>query len=413
MKSAKHNFYRKITGGILVLLTIFGLIQPAVGADAIKFQKVDQGKIPDELEMLVSATRANYEKIKTWQGKISSESTYFYYEGKYAADLVKQQAGITIKEPNSLARTGESTTEFKIDLGKNILFKNQKRSSPIDYINPDTETTYTSLDKSSETSKIIASEYEIESSPYTKKKDGTITSWLAEKKIRYPEQDLDESDPRFCFSIGRMPWVLLPMISEGVRRYNKDPNGIEGKKGPNSAFSGVILEKAQTEKGAIYRVLINSSFEMQYTFEEKNGFNPTHIESKNAKGIKISEGDIDWVKIQDIFLPAERRVTQYDGKDGRLRREVKLTFSDMQVNMPLSENTFSINNLGLKNGDKFVDKIANKEYKYQDANLIEVEKKSEADKKGQAISGDTNSTTATGKQKSTQPKEASVTEPNK
>jgi translation initiation factor IF-1 len=368
MISAKHNFYGKITWGVSVLLIIFSLIHPSVSADTIEFQKVDQDKIPDELAMIADITKYNYEKIKTWQGKISSESTYFY-DGKGAADLVKQSAGVTIKEPNELATIGKGTSEFKIDMGKNILFKSMNRSAPVEYVNLDTELIYLSSSDSYQKKKVITGEYEIESSPYTFKKDGTITSCLAEKKIRYPEQDFDESDPRHCFSIGKMPWVLLPIMSEGVRRYNKDPNGSNAN-GPNSAFSSISLEKAQTEKGTIYRLLINSTFEMKYTFDEKNGFNPTHIEAKNAKGIKISEGDIDWVKIQDIYLPAERRVTQYDGKDGRLRRQATSTYSDMQVNMPLSENTFSINNLGLKNGDKFIDKIAGKEYKYEDANLV-------------------------------------------
>lgn len=367
MMSAKHNFYGKIVVA-LVVLTIFGLIHLSVSADTIEFQKVDQDKIPDELAMIAAVTKDNYEKIKTWQGKISFEDMIIY-RGAYAADLVKQSAGVTIKEPNELAARAEGTRDFKIDLGKNLSFRFMNRPTPMEYINLDTELTYSSSSDSYQQKEITTGEYEIESSPYTKKKDGTITSWLAEKKIRYPEQDLDESDPRFCFSIGRMPWVLLPIMSEGVRRYNKDPNGSNAN-GPNSAFSSISLEKAQTEKGTIYRLLINSTFEMKYTFDEKNGFNPTHIEAKNAKGIKISEGDIDWVKIQDIYLPAERRVTQYDGKDGRLRRNVTSTFGEMKVNMALPENTFSLNNLGLRDGDKFVDSIEGKEYKYEDANLV-------------------------------------------
>jgi hypothetical protein len=372
MMSSKHNFCRKIAGGALVILIIFGLMQPAIGTDTTEFQKVVQNKIPDELAMLVAVTRTNYEKIKTWQGKISSESTYFY-EGKYAADLVKQDTGITIKEPNELAVRAEGTKEFKIDLENNLSFRFMSRPNPMEYIDLGTGLNYTPLSSSYETKKIIANEYEIESSPYTFKKDGTILTWLAEKQLHNPAQtDLDESDPRHCFSIGKPPWVLLSMMSEGVRRYNNDPNGADGNM-PNSAFSNVILEKAQTEKGTTYRVQFkNPLFEWKYIFEEKNGFNPTHIEVKNGKGIKISEGATDWIKIQGIFLPSEQLVVQYDGGDGRLRRQAKSTFSDMQVNMALPEDTFSLSNLGLKNGDKFIDKVAGKEYKYQDANLVPI-----------------------------------------
>ncbi len=372
MISVKQNFHKRIAGNISIILIVFGLIYPSTGAEVTEYQKVEQNKVPDELNMLVSLTKSNYEKIKTWQGKTSSESTLIY-RGKNAADIVKDHAGVTIQEPNELASTGKGITEFKIDLEKNLLFEKQSRPNPREYIDLDTGFTCTSLDKSDERSKIIANDYEIDSSPDTMRKDGTVLTWLAQKRPRNPSQiDFDQSDPRHCFSIAMPPWILLSMMSEGVRLYNKDPNGSNGNM-PNNAFRSVTVEKAQTEKGAVYRVHIEQgSYEFKYVFEEKDGFNPTHIEVKNDKGIKTSEVTTDWVNIQGIFLPAEQQVLQYDDKDGRLRQQKKKVFSDMQVNIALPENTFALNNLGLKNGDKFVDKIASKEYKYQDANLVPI-----------------------------------------
>ncbi len=373
MISIKHNFYKRIADDISIILIVFSLIYPATGAEVTEFQKVEQNKVPDELNMLVSVTKSNYEKIKTWQGRISSESTLIY-RGKNAAEMVKDQAGVTIQEPNELASTGKGVTEFKIDLEKNLLFRKQNRPNPTEYIDLDTGFTCSSLDKSYQSLIITANDYEIDSSPYTMKKDGTVLTWLAEKRphnhAAQTETDFGESDPRHCFSIGLPPWVLLSRMSEGVRLYNQDPNGADGNM-PNKAFRSVTVEKTQTEKGAVYQVQAEQgSYEFKYVFEEKNGFNPTHIEVKKGKGIKISEITTDWVEIQGIFMPKEEQIMQFDDNDGRLRRLKKRIFSDMQVNMALPENTFSIKNLGLKNGDKFVDKIAQKEYKYQDANLI-------------------------------------------
>jgi hypothetical protein len=39
----------------------------------------------------------------------------------------------------------------------------------------------------------------------------------------------------------------------------------------------------------------------------------------------------------------------------------------------LDKNTFTYKNLGLKNGDQFIDKILQKEYTYQNGELIELE----------------------------------------
>jgi len=372
--STEHTFYEKIAIGVLAIASIFSLVRPATGADTGGFQEIDPNKVPDELAMLAAVTKDNYEKIKTWQGKVSFESMGIY-RGAYAADLVKRHADITIKEPNELAQRAEGTVEFKIDLKNNLLFRYMNRSKPQEYIDLDTGLTYTSLEGSLEMTKIIASEYEIESFPYIFKKDGTILSRGARKKLRKQEAQIitDESDPRHCFSIGQPAWVSLSKMSEYVRNYNKDPNGTVGGMS-NSAFSSVDLEKAQTAKGVTYRIKFTVPGEgyEEITFDGAKGFNPTYIEVKNGKGIKISEITTDWIKIQGIFLPAEKQVLQYDGDDGRLRRQAKSTFSDMQVNMALPENTFSLNNLGLKNGDKFIDKIEGKEYRYLDANLVPI-----------------------------------------
>jgi hypothetical protein len=368
MMSAKNNSYKKITVVVLAIMIILGSFHHATIADTIKFQRVDPNKVPDELAMLAAVTQSNYEKIKTWQGKIASESNYFYYRGENSADLLKQHAGIkSIADPNELAMTGKGIIEFKIDMGKNLLFRYQNRPKPIEYIDTEKGVTYTSLEESSESTRIIAGEYKIESYPYTLKRDGAISSRRATKQPHRQSQIItDDSDPRYCYSIGKPAWILLSELSEGIRLFSKDPN---------SAFSGVILEKAQTAKGATYRMKLtlpgaSPSFEWKVTFDGEKGFNPVYVEVKNDKGIKISEITRDFIKVQGIFLPAKQRVVQYDGTDGRLRRAATSTFSDMKVNMALPESTFSHKNLGLKNGDKFVDKIDGKEYTYQDANLV-------------------------------------------
>jgi hypothetical protein len=372
----KPKYYETIAIGVLSIASIFSLIRPSTGADTGGFQKIDPNKVPDELAMLATVTRANYEKIKTWQGKITFEDMIIY-RGTYAADLVKRHADITIKEPNEVAQRAEGTTEFKIDLKNNILFKYMSWAKPTEFIDFDKGVIYPSLSVSRWRTKIITGEYEIESLPYTFKKDGTILGRIGRKQLHKPSQiDFDESDPRHCFSIGQPAWVTLSKMSEYVRNYNKDPNGTVGGMS-KSDFDSVVLEKDQTAKGITYRMKLTVPGEgyEEITFDGAKGFNPTYIEVKNGKGIKISKITIDFNEIDGIFLPSQRHVLQYDGTDGRLRREAKSTFSDMQVNMVFPENTFSLNNLGLCNGDKFIDKILDKEYTYKDGKLIEETKK--------------------------------------
>ena len=60
---------------------------------------------------------------------------------------------------------------------------------------------------------------------------------------------------------------------------------------------------------------------------------------------------------------------------GVLTMKEIITFKNHLVNDPIPEETFTYKNLGLKDGDKFIDKIKNKEYKYKAGKLVEVEKK--------------------------------------
>lgn len=340
---------------------------------SMEFRRVDPNQVPDELAMLAVVTKANYEKIKTWQGKILFEITRIS-RGAYAADILKRHAGVALaKDPNEFAQIVEGTIEYKIDVKNNYLFRYLNRPTPTEYIDIDKGTIYQALSKSLEDRVIITSEYRIESCPNHKKKDGTITGRIAKKQVHNQSFIYaDDSDPRHCFNIGTPAWVVLSQLSENLRLYQQGT--------VNSTFI-VVLEKAQTAKGAVYRVRMTSPtgsspwVDERFVLDGEKGFNPTYIEVKNDKGIKVSEITTDFIEIQGIFLPSKRRVVQYDDSDGRMRRDAQWAFSDMQVNMPLPENTFSLNNLGLHDGDSYVDEITKKKYLYKDGgNLVEVNK---------------------------------------
>lgn len=358
---------KKMTIVALVIMAILSFVNPVIGDNIGTFQKIDPNKIPDVLAMLAATTYENYEKIKTLKGQVSFEDMIIY-RGVYAADRLKQKAGITIKEPNKLADISEGISEFKLDLKKNILFKNVKWPNPDNFIDFNSNAIYPSLSGAKERTNIITNEYELESYPYTMEKDGTVLSRIAEKrKLNKSGIIKDESDPRICFAIGRPVWELLSQFSSGLRNYYR---------GDVNVFYDVVLEKKQTAKGSSYRVQLKNPGATQpfevFVLDGEKGFNPTYIEVINDNGVKISEITTDFNEINGIFLPIQRQVLQYDGNDGLLRRQSDSTFRDLQVNISFPENTFSINNLGLKNGEKFVDKIAGKEYKYQDANFVPI-----------------------------------------
>jgi len=111
------------------------------------------------------------------------------------------------------------------------------------------------------------------------------------------------------------------------------------------------------------------------TFSSKVGFNMTSVEDTNQDGILLQNKTWNYDLVDGVYIPS--KITQKDfDPDGSLSYENTVTFKNQKINKPIPAETFTYKNLDLKNGDKFIDKILDKEYTYQDRQLIEVEKKS-------------------------------------
>ena len=107
-------------------------------------------------------------------------------------------------------------------------------------------------------------------------------------------------------------------------------------------------------------------------FPSDKGFNITLFEATDVNGRIFQSVTWDYDFIQGVYLPKETTHKNYMGKNGGLSFSKRLSFKNSKINHSIPAETFTYNNLGLKNGDKFVDKIAGKEYKYQDANLVPI-----------------------------------------
>jgi len=337
-------------------------------AESIEFQKVDPNQVPAVLMMLSDITKANYEKIKTWQGNIVFQNILIYH-GKTAADLLKRHAGVELtQDPNELMTTVEGTTEFKIDLENNRLFAYMNRPQPMIYTDPDKERVYTSLEGPMQYTIILTPEYEIESYPDRRTANNTIvTRRSAIKREPGSLGNMTGPDPRECFNVGSPIWLLLSQLSQSLQ-YKKE--GIE--------TFGVILEKGKTaENNAVYRIQITSPGEsypvLKFILKEEMGFNPTYIEVRR-NGLLASWISTDFVEIGGIFLPSKRQEIQYD--DSGFRRGSQRTINNAQINAAIPDKTFSVHGCGLSDGDKFVDRILDKEYTYQAGKLIAVKKES-------------------------------------
>jgi len=120
----------------------------------------------------------------------------------------------------------------------------------------------------------------------------------------------------------------------------------------------------------------------EMVFSGDNGFNVVSLETtyqneKNANNVMFKKETLEYKQFDKVYVPCYTSEQTFDIPSGKLDDEKTVTFKNQKINQPIPEGTFTYKNLGLQNGDKFIDKILDREYTYQDEDLILDEKKSE------------------------------------
>lgn len=360
-----NRFFTNISVLFIILICTSNCFSQA--NENIEFQRVEPNQVPAELMMLSTATKANYEKIKTWQGNIVFQNIVIH-QGEAAADILKRRVGVEpTREPNELIEMYEGTREFKIDLENDRIFTHLNRPQPNTYTDPDKECVYTALTKSVQETKVFTSEYQIYSLPVRFAQDGTIRERRAIKQEPLDHRRLMSCDPRNCFSVGMPVWLSLSQLSQ-IYEYKKQ--GVE-------TFD-IILEKGKTaQNNVVYRVqaIVPGATQPSSMFilKEQMGFNPAYREDRDENGLLVFQITTEFVEIDGIFLPSKRSVKEY--KDFGLHRDENWIINTTQVNAAIPDETFSVHGCGLSDGDSFIDEINNKSYVYKGkGKLVEIKK---------------------------------------
>jgi len=105
-------------------------------------------------------------------------------------------------------------------------------------------------------------------------------------------------------------------------------------------------------------------------FSSEKGFNIISVETTDHNGKLSQRSTWDYDLVNGVYIPSKTTEQIFERKNGGLSYEAKYTFKNQKVNRPIPEETFRYKNLGLKNGDKFIDNILREEYIYQDGELI-------------------------------------------
>ena len=354
-----------------VLLTLLNFVAEGLGNSIENnFQPVPPDQMSGILTMISNETQSNYDKIKTWQGKVDVTIGRIY-EGTKAERVFKNQINGEGEVPRKVKRLVETTVEFAVNSEKGLFFDKKFYRSPVRYIDPDSGRVLGTKSIVGSTTTIATPEYRITNVPFIKRKDVIITRKASKEKRAFkkdcPTCKKDIFDPRIEAIDGRAfrgSFLFLINYIEKHGEFSIDGQSLRIEKHVAGTTTEYRLEipSPQTSPGEfVFTTMI---------FNSDKGFNISLSETRTADGKLYNKVTWEYEAINGVYLPASTMIQIFKGENAVLDNERECIYTNLKLNQAIPEETFTYKNLGLENGDKFIDKILNKEYTYQDGEFI-------------------------------------------
>lgn len=360
----------------VILLTSFSFVtaESVTNNTAITFSPVSPDDIPDILTMISAQVRSNYEHIKTWQGKIDS-TVAVIYEGPAAERVFKNKTDSVGKIPKAVREYSERTVRFAVDCEKNFFYAKKYRQNPRQYT--DLKSGRNFVTKSLSTYEVVIStpEYYIYSRPDRRMRGGGPI--VRRSAVKKEAQECSRSemagvfDPRRCFIPGSPIWETFPRVVQYINEHG------------NFSVDGHALKVEERMSGTIteYRIQLPGKLSpgnylfMTMVFSSDKRFNITSLETTISDGQLFQKMTWDYGLVDGLYLPNKTTKQDFSGENAKLSYDKRSFFKNSKINRPIPAKTFTYKNLGLENGDRFVDKILHKDYFYQNRELIPIVKK--------------------------------------
>lgn len=362
---------------VLIVLVNFSKAETLNNNTAGGSSPVEPNRIPEILTMISNRTKSNYEQIKTWQGKADVIKDYIY-EGDRAEKIFKTSTDGKGEVPSKIREHKETIIEFSLDAEKEFLYAN--------YYSYSAKPQYTDFESGRDLGAkgilgrriaIITPEYQLDCMGDTMR-DGVVMSRRAVKQTRPKNSSTccvghPVYDPRKSLSIGDQIWEFFPRLVEYIKEHGKysvgrfDLQVEERKTGDTNDYRIIMPSMMQGDGNYLFH---------EWVFSGDKGFNVVSFETiyrneRDSSNITFRREILEYERFDNVYVTCYKLEQTFDIPSGKLNKEMTITFKNQKVNRPIPEETFTYKNLGLQNGDKFIDKILNKEYTYQDGELIQ------------------------------------------
>jgi len=292
--------------------------------------------------------------------------------------------------PNKIKEHREFTREFALDANKGSLYENYYSDGQNYYVDPETGREYQLNEQSRWGSgkRTITPDYYIDCMDITKpdgqliRRDVTkqthpieVTSGSSLIEIPCRSHLLPIYDPRQSLRVfGNSLWETFANYSAYIDKH--------GQSGTLAGYTmKVTVEKCNVGNVKKYKIVLpgvlsgGPEIYLSTTLicSSDAGFNVVLcVDTANYNSV-LGKRIWDYGLINGVYLPLQTTRVRFDKQTGNLDTQSTSTFINQKVNKSISDEVFTYKNLGLQDGDKFIDKIQDKEYTYQ-GNLIEDKK---------------------------------------
>jgi hypothetical protein len=388
---------KELISNIIWICAIVSLAScSAVWAGTGEFNPVDPNQNPEILAVIANGVGSNYDKIRTWQGKVEISEDYIYRDAR-AEKVFKEETDGNGEIPKTVKKHKERFIEFSLDTEKELLYAHYYPVSvrPLQYTDLQSGRDLGAKGIANNRRAILTPQYELHCSEH-KIRDNAFISRKAVKEARRKDCKSCTSnlppvyDPRPDFSPfkSRIPDLfprLVAVIKEDGRCGIDDYDLVveERKSGDISEYRVIMPSKRSLDSQEyIFTTLIfRSDKSFNITSHQRTVFDPAYNTSHQQTVDPIQNGVLllnrtwSYDLVDGVHIPSKMTRQEFDWPNGKLTHERTETFKNQKVNKPIPKDTFNYKNLGLQDGDKFIDKIQGKEYVYKDSMLAEVEVK--------------------------------------
>jgi hypothetical protein len=388
MKS-RHTYISSDKNGVVVrlmvicafLLTTCSSISSGVDKP---WKPVAEDMCMDILEIIEMHTKANYEKINLWQGKMNIVESEDYY-----GDNAAKRAYIDEKSPAAkskhIRRMVTGTAEFAIDIVNDKLYCNLEPQVKYRAVDLNLDAPVQEDIRYSRIKSIVTPQEYISYEPdhnfgYS---DSILVSARVSGKAAFldpPEKAKDRlagdiRDPRQFFDFGenKKIWETISTRRKVL--------SVEG----NTTIAGrphLSIAEIDADGHKQYKITTlyftsqhdkNDYAKVELVVDSSVGYNAIKQETI-YHGITRMSVNLTYEKIGDVFVPKTfHRILL--NNEGKCIFDSQSTLTKSTINEPISKKTFTYENLGLQNGVRFVDNIKRIEYWHENGKLVPASEK--------------------------------------